>query len=142
MCDVCHCASSAKSVLIVFDDRSDVSEETMQVTVPSLPKENGVPVKINGTELRSRQANFIFNKNNNHFGFHGCVSTRSYAQKNTRDVCHRDVCHSNPAQKEGYLSANVCAKMLLRRQKIIVILDTQMVTKPDMFSNRNGRKLF
>ena len=42
--------------MIVFDDRSDGSEKTMKVTVPSLPKENGVPVKISVIELRSRQA--------------------------------------------------------------------------------------
>ena len=35
MCDVRDCASSAKSVVIVFDDRSDVSEKTMKVTVPT-----------------------------------------------------------------------------------------------------------
>ena len=39
MRDVRDCASSAKSVVIVFDDRSDVLEKTMQVTVPSLPDE-------------------------------------------------------------------------------------------------------
>ena len=67
------CASSAKSVVIVFDDHSDVSEKTVQVTVTSLPKENGVPVKIN------------FSKNNYHVGFHSCVLTQSYAQKNTSE---------------------------------------------------------
>lgn len=43
--------------MIVFDGRGDVSEKTMKVTVPSLPKENGVPVKITVTviELRSPQ---------------------------------------------------------------------------------------
>ena len=75
----CACASSAKSVLIVFDDHSDVSEKTVQVAVTSLPKEIVVPVKINVTEVRSRQVKFIFSKNNYHVGFHCCVSTRSYA---------------------------------------------------------------
>ena len=51
-CDVRDCASSAKSFVIVFDDRSDVLEKTMKVTVPSLPKENGFPVKINVILLR------------------------------------------------------------------------------------------
>ena len=48
--------------MIVFDDRSDGSEKTMKVTVPSLPKENGVPVKISVTELRSRQAKLFLAK--------------------------------------------------------------------------------
>ena len=39
----CNCAS---------DDRSDVLEKTMKVTVRSLPKKNGVPVKINVILLR------------------------------------------------------------------------------------------
>ena len=125
----------------MFDDRSDVSEKTMQVTVPSLPKENGVPVKINGTELRSRQANFIFNKNNNRFGFHGCVSTRSYAQKNTSEKAETSVTEIRPKNK-GICLQTYAQKYSFVVKKIIVILDAQMVTKPDMFSNRNGRKLF
>ena len=59
-CIVRDCASSAKSVDIVFDDQSDVLEKT--ITVPSLPKENGVPVKINVIELRSPQANLFLAK--------------------------------------------------------------------------------
>ena len=75
MCDVCDFASSAKSVVIMFDDRSDVSEKTTQLTVPGLPKQNGVPVKINVTELRLRQENFIFSKNNNRiFSEYTCVT--------------------------------------------------------------------
>ena len=34
----------------------------MHVTVRSLPKENGVPVKINVIQFRSREANFTFGK--------------------------------------------------------------------------------
>ena len=30
----------------MFDDRTDVSGKTMKVTVPSLPKENGVSVLV------------------------------------------------------------------------------------------------
>ena len=56
------CASSTKSVEIVFDDRSDVLEKTMKVSIPSLPKENGVPMKINVIELRSPQASFNWQK--------------------------------------------------------------------------------
>ena len=61
-CNVHDCASSAKSVVIVFDDRSDVFVKTMKVTVPSLPKENGVPVKINVILLRFPQANLVLAK--------------------------------------------------------------------------------
>ena len=64
-CNVHDCASSAKSAVIVFDDRSDVFVKTMKVTVPSLPKENDVPVK----------SEFIFSKNNC-VGFHRCVFRR------------------------------------------------------------------
>ena len=55
-CNVRDCASSAKSFVIVFDDCSDVLEKNMKVAVPSLPKENGVPVKINVILLRFPQA--------------------------------------------------------------------------------------
>ena len=44
----------------MLDDDSHVSEKTIKVTVPSLPKEKGVPVKINVTELRSPQGNLFF----------------------------------------------------------------------------------
>ena len=43
----------------MFDDDSDVLEKTMKVTVPSLPKENGVLVKINVIELRSQVNLFL-----------------------------------------------------------------------------------
>ena len=66
------CASSAKSFVIVFYDRSDVLEKTMKVTVTSLPKENVVPVKINVILLRFPQANLFLAKINN-VGFHRCV---------------------------------------------------------------------
>ena len=51
-CNVRNCASSEKSFVIVFDDRSDVLEKTMKVTVRSLPKKNGVTVKINVILMR------------------------------------------------------------------------------------------
>ena len=46
----------------MFDDHSDVSEKAMKVTVPSLPNENGVPVKISIIELRSCQAKLFLAK--------------------------------------------------------------------------------
>ena len=46
----------------MFDDRSDVLEKTLKVTVRSLPKENGVPVKINVILLRFPQANLFLAK--------------------------------------------------------------------------------
>ena len=59
-----------KSVVIEFDDiYSEVSEKAMQVTLPSVRKENGVAVKINVIELRSRHAKFIFKKNNSRVGY-------------------------------------------------------------------------
>ena len=61
-CNVRNCASSAKSFVIVFDDCSDVLEKTMRVTVRSLPKKNGVPVKINVILLRFPQANLFLAK--------------------------------------------------------------------------------
>ena len=69
--NVRDCASSAKSFVIVFGDRSDVFEKTMKVTVPSLPKENGVPVKIDVILLRFPQANLFLAKIKR-FGFHRC----------------------------------------------------------------------
>ena len=60
--NVRDCASSAKSFVTVFDDRSDVLEKTLKVTVPSLPNENGVPVKINVILLRFPQANLFLAK--------------------------------------------------------------------------------
>ena len=62
MCNVRDCASSAKSVVIVFDDDCDVLEKTMKVTVLSLPKENGVLVKINVIELICPQINLFLAK--------------------------------------------------------------------------------
>ena len=50
-CNVRDCASS-----IVFDDYEGY------ITVPSLPKENGVPVKINVVLLRFPQANLFLAK--------------------------------------------------------------------------------
>ena len=72
LCEVRDCASSAKSV------RSDVLHKAIQATVD---KENGVQVEINGLELRSRQAKFIYIKNNNRIGvLQACLwSTRSCA---------------------------------------------------------------
>ena len=61
-CNVRDCASSAKSVVNKFGDRSDVLEKTMKITVPSLPKENGVPVKTNVILLRFPQANLFLAK--------------------------------------------------------------------------------
>ena len=55
-CNVRDCASSAKSFLIVFDDYEGY------ITEPSLPKENGVPVKINVILLRFPQANLFLAK--------------------------------------------------------------------------------
>ena len=55
-CNVRDCASSAKSFVIVFDDYEGY------ITVPSLPKENGVPVKINVILLRFPQANLFLAK--------------------------------------------------------------------------------
>ena len=49
-CNVRDCASSAKSFVII------------KVTVPSLPKENGVPVKISVILFRFPQANFFLAK--------------------------------------------------------------------------------
>ena len=46
----------------MFDDRNDVSKKTMKVTVPSLPKENGVSVKINVIAMRSLQAKLFLAK--------------------------------------------------------------------------------
>ena len=46
----------------MFDDRSDVLEKTIKVTVPSLPKENGLPVKINVILLRFPQAKLFLAK--------------------------------------------------------------------------------
>lgn len=63
----------------MFNDvYSEVPKKAMQVTVPSVRKENAVAVKINVTELRSRHAKFIFNRNNSWVGyrenrFQGCV---------------------------------------------------------------------
>ena len=71
---------SAKSVVIVFDDRSDVSEKTMKVTIPSLPKENGVQVKISVIQLRSRQAKLFLAKIIVLVFTGECCSTRSCAQ--------------------------------------------------------------
>ena len=61
-CNVSDRASSAKSFVIVFDDRTDVLEKTMKVTVRSLPKKNGVLVKINVILLRFPQANLFLVK--------------------------------------------------------------------------------
>ena len=47
----------------------EVTEKAIQLTVSSAPKENAVVVKINITELRSRHAKFIFNRNNNRIGY-------------------------------------------------------------------------
>ena len=55
-CNVRDCASSAKSFVIVFDDYEGY------ITVPSLPKENGVPVKINVILLRFPEANLFLAK--------------------------------------------------------------------------------
>ena len=55
-CNVRDCASSAKSFVIVFDDYESY------ITVPSIPKENGVPVKINVILLRFPQANLFLSK--------------------------------------------------------------------------------
>ena len=55
-CNVRDCASSAKSFVIVFDDYEGY------ITVPSLPKENGVPVKINVILLRFPQADLFLAK--------------------------------------------------------------------------------
>ena len=52
----------------------------MTLTVPCLPKENGVPVKINGTELRSPQGNLFFCKNSR-VGFHRCTFRRDRAPR-------------------------------------------------------------
>ena len=78
-CNVRDCASSVKSVVIVFDDRSDVLEKTMKVTVPSLSKENVVPVKIN-VVIEISSSEFIFSKNNR-IGFHRCVFRRDRAPR-------------------------------------------------------------
>ena len=51
-----NCASSAKSSAIVFDDYESY------ITVPGLPKENGVPVKLNVILLRFPQANLFLAK--------------------------------------------------------------------------------
>ena len=64
-CNVRDCASSAKSFVIVFDDYEGY------ITVPSLPKENGVPGKI----IEISSSGFIFSKNNR-VGFHRCVFRR------------------------------------------------------------------
>ena len=55
-CNVRDCASSAKSFVIMFDDYEGY------ITVPSLPEENGVPVKINVILLRFPQANLFLAK--------------------------------------------------------------------------------
>ena len=62
----------------VNDDRSGVLVKTMKVTVRSLPKKNGVPVKINVILLRFPQANLFLAKNNR-VGFHRCVCRRDRA---------------------------------------------------------------
>ena len=82
MCNFRDCASSAKSrsVVIVFDDRSDVLEKTRKVTVPSLPKENGVPVEINVRFIEISSTEFIFSKNNR-VGFHRCLFRRDRAPR-------------------------------------------------------------
>ena len=67
----------------MFDDRSDASEKTMKVTVPSLPKENGVQVKISVIQLRSRQAKLFLAKIIVLDFTVECFSTRSCAQWNT-----------------------------------------------------------
>ena len=54
--NVRDCASSAKSFVIVFDDYEGY------ITVPNLPQENGVPVKINVILLRFPQANLFLAK--------------------------------------------------------------------------------
>ena len=58
----------------MFDDHNDVTEKTVKVTIPSLPKENGVPVKVSVIELRSRQAKLFLAKY-----IHGCVFRRDRA---------------------------------------------------------------
>ena len=67
-CNVHDCASSAKSFVIVFDGYEGY------ITVPSLHKENGVPVKINVILLRFPQANLVFAKII--VGFHTCMFRR------------------------------------------------------------------
>ena len=52
----------------------------MKVTVPSLPKENGVLVKISIIDLRSRQAKLILAKIIIVLDFTGVCSTRSCTQ--------------------------------------------------------------
>ena len=72
-CNVRDCASSAKYFVIVFDDYEGY------ITVPCLPKGNGVPVKINLILLRFPQA-ITFSKNNC-VGFHRCVFRRDRAPR-------------------------------------------------------------
>ena len=60
--NVPDCVSSAKPFVIVFDDCSDVLEKTVKVTVPSLLKENGVPVEINVILVRFPEANLFLAK--------------------------------------------------------------------------------
>ena len=79
-CNVRDCVSSAKSFVIVFDDCSDVLEKTVKVTVPTLLKENGVPVRINVILVRFPEANLIFSKNDR-VGFHRCVFRRDCAPR-------------------------------------------------------------
>ena len=55
-CNVRDCASSAKSFVNVFDDYEGY------ITVPGLPKENGVPVKLNVILLRFPPANLFLAK--------------------------------------------------------------------------------
>ena len=52
----------------------------MKVTVPSLPKENSVPVKIDVILLRFPQANLFLGKIKR-FGFHRCVFRRDGAPR-------------------------------------------------------------
>ena len=73
-CNVRDCVSSAKSFVIVFDDYEGY------VTVPSLPKENGVPVKKKRNFIEISSGEFIFSKNNC-VGFHRCVFRRDRAPR-------------------------------------------------------------
>lgn len=63
----------------MFNDvYSEVPKKAMQVTVPSVRKENAVAVKINVTELRSRHAKFILTE---------IIVGLDIARTDFRDVC-------------------------------------------------------
>ena len=76
----------------------------MKVTVRTLPKKNGVPVKINVILLRFPQANLFLAKNNR-VEFHRCVFRRDRAPRScyfTSDKAEASVTESYHCRNHKY----------------------------------------